>query len=48
MPRFLDRLDWANIVDPDQTAPDQHLHCWLFFLHLLDALYCGRTSQFDF
>ena len=34
--------------DSDQTAPDQGLHCLLFHLHLLDALFCGlpRYSSF--
>ena len=28
----------ANSADPDQTAPDQGLHCLQFPLYLLDAL----------
>ena len=40
-PKFLDKKVWANIADPDQTAPrreqsDQGLHCLLFNLHLLE------------
>ena len=37
-PKFSDRQVWANSADPDQTAPDQVLHCLQFSLHLLDAL----------
>ena len=33
----------ANIADPDQTAPDQGLHCLPFRLHLLDTLFYGKT-----
>ena len=36
VPKF--RQVWANSVDPNQTAPDQGLHCFPFRLHLLDAL----------
>ena len=36
-PKFLDRLAWANSVDPDQTAPP-------FRLHLLDTL-LRRTDK---
>ena len=25
-----DKMTWANIADPDQTAPDQGLHCLPF------------------
>ena len=37
-PKFSDKYAWANSVDPDQTAPDQDLHCLPFHLHLLDSL----------
>ena len=37
---FLDKHDWANSVDPDQTASegesDQGLHCLPFHLYTLD------------
>ena len=37
-PKFSDRFTWANSADPDQTAPDQGLHCLPFRLHRLDSL----------
>ena len=42
-PKFSDRYAWANIVDPDQTAPDQGLHCLPFRLHRLDSLLYGSA-----
>ena len=47
-PKFLDRYGWANSADPDQTAPDQGLHCLPFRLHGLDSVLCGRATQFKF
>ena len=41
--KFSDRQVWANSVDPDQTDPDQDLHCLSFRLHLLDQLLCSKT-----
>ena len=38
VPKFSDRQVWANSADPDQTAPDQGLHCLQFHLHFLEAL----------
>ena len=43
-PKFSDRYAWANSADPDQTAPDQGLHCLLFLLHRLDALLYVRAT----
>ena len=37
-PKFSDGQVWANSEDPDQTAPDQGLHCLQFPLRLLDAI----------
>ena len=48
VPKFSDRLAWANNVDPDQTAPDQGLHSLPFRLHLLDSLVSGRAKLFKF
>ena len=45
---FSDRQVWANIADPDQTAPDQGLHCLQFPLHLLDALLKGKAILLNF
>ena len=53
-PKFSDRYVWANNADPDQNAPrgeeqsDQGLHCLLFRLHLLDKIFYGMTSSFEF
>ena len=47
-PKFSDRQVWANSADPDQTAPDQGLHCLPFPLHLLDSLLYGRATLFKF
>ena len=46
--KFSDRQVWANSADPDQTAPDQGLHCLQFPLHLLDSLLCGRATLLKF
>ena len=43
-PKFADRYSWANSADPDQTAPDQGLHCLPFCLHRLDSLFYGRAT----
>ena len=43
-PKFSDRYAWANSADPDQTAPDQGLHCLPFHLHRLDSLLYGRAT----
>ena len=45
---FLDKQVWAKGVDPDQTAPDQGLHCLLFRPHLVDALLYGKATLFKF
>ena len=42
--KFSDRYAWANSADPDQTAPDQGLHCLPFRLHRLDSLFYGRAT----
>ena len=42
--KFSDRWAWANSVDPDQTAPDQGLHCLPFSLNRLDSLLYGRAT----
>ena len=47
-PKFLDRQIWANSVDPDQTAPDQGLHCLPFRLHLSDTSLYVQTLMFNF
>ena len=56
-PKFSDRKVWANSADPDQTAPlrllleeqsDQGLHCLLIHLHLLDKIFYGLVSVFEF
>ena len=46
-PMFSDKKAWANLVVPDQTAP-QGLHCLPFLLHLLDALLYYRATVFKF
>ena len=47
-PKFLDRQVWTYIVDPDQTAPDQGLHCLPFHLHLLNSFLYVRATVFKF
>ena len=47
-PKFSDRQAWARSADPDQTAPDQGLHCLQFCLHLFDALLYGKNSRSNF
>ena len=47
-PKFSDRQVWANSIDPDQTAPDQGLHCLPFCLHLLDASLYTKATLFKF
>ena len=46
-PKFSDRQVWANTADPDQT-PDQRLHCLSFCSELLDTLFYGTTTLFEF
>ena len=36
--KFSDRQIWANIVNPNQTAPDWGLQCLSFRVHLSSAL----------
>ena len=43
-PKISDRYVWANSADPDETAPDQGLHCLPFRLHRLDSLLYGRAT----
>ena len=38
-PKFSDRQDLANSVDPDHEQSDQDLHCLPFRPHLLNILY---------
>ena len=51
-PKFLDRLVWANSVDPIrlllEEQSDQGLHCLPFQLHLLGALLFGKPSCSNF
>ena len=47
-PKFSDRQVWANTLDPDQTAPDQGLHCLPFGLHRLDSLFCCKAASIKF
>ena len=42
------RQVWANSVDPDQEQSDQGLHCLPFGLHLLGALFYGKTTLIKF
>ena len=44
-PKFSDRYVWANSVVPDQTAPDQGLHCLPFRLHRLDSMVEPHSSN---
>ena len=55
-PKFSDRQIWANSVDPDQTAPDQDLHCLpaivsgvrIFRIFtLIHSFPGGKTGVFD-
>ena len=48
VPKFSDRQVWVNSAYPDQTAPDQGLHCLQFPLHRLDALLKGKSILFNF
>ena len=45
VPKFSDRQVWADIADPDQTAPlkssHQGLHCLQFPLLILEKLSCS-------
>ena len=47
-PKFLGRQIWTNSADPDQTAPDQGLHCLQFWLHLLGAILFGKAILLKF
>ena len=45
--KFSDRQIWANIVNPNQTAPDQGLQCLSFRVHLSSALvFISQTKLF--
>ena len=44
--KFSDRQIWANIVNPNKTAPDQGLQCLSFRVHLSSALVFSRTKLF--
>ena len=41
-----DRQIWVNIVNPNQTAPDQGLRCLPFRVHLSSALVFSQTKLF--
>ena len=41
-----DRQIWVNIVNPNQTAPDQDLRCLPFRVHLSSALVFSQTKLF--
>ena len=41
-----DRQIWVNIVNPNQTAPDQGLRCLQFRVHLSSALVFSQTKSF--
>ena len=42
--KFSDRQIWANIVNPNQTAPDQGLRCLSSRVHLSSALVFSQTK----
>ena len=44
-PIYLERQVWANIVDPDQNAPDQGLHFLPFCLYLLKMRYTNEKIR---
>ena len=44
--KFSDRQIWANIVNPNQTAPHQDLRCLSFRVHLSSALVFNQTKLF--
>ena len=44
--KFSDRQIWANIENPNQTAPDQCLWCLSFRVHLSSALVFSQTKLF--
>ena len=44
--KFSDRQIWANIVNPNQTSPDQGLWCLSFHEHLSSALVFSQTKLF--
>ena len=41
---FRTDMSGQTVADPDQTAPDQGLHCLPFRLHRLDSLLYGRAT----
>ena len=43
---FSDIQIWANIVNPNQSAPDQDLRCLSFRVHLSSALVFSQTKLF--
>ena len=43
---FSDIQIWANIVNPNQSAPDQDLWCLSFRVHLSSALVKPNYSKF--
>ena len=45
--KFSDRQIWANIVNPNQTAPGQGLWCLSFSVHLSSALVFSQTKLFN-
>ena len=47
-PNFLDRQVWANYRPKSECCSDLGLHCLPFHLHLLDTLFCGKTTLFKF
>ena len=44
--KISDRQIWANIINPNETAPDQGLRCLSFRVHLSSALVFSRTKLF--
>ena len=43
-----ERQIWVNIVNPNQTAPDQGLRCLPFHVHLSSALVLGKPNYSKF
>ena len=46
--KFSDRQIWANIVNPNQTAPDRGLRCLSFRVHLSSALVFSKPNYSKF
>ena len=44
--KFTDRKIWANIINPNQTAPDQGLWCLSYSVHLSGALVFSQNKLF--